>query len=100
MFHYERGDLENALKSFVRARDYCATVRHTTDLCLNVIRVSLEMRKYSNITVWSNIALKYARQNTDPLVLSKVSTHCLTGRQAGINQPLATSKLIVARSFE
>ena len=27
-FHFGRGDLQNAFKSFVRTRDYCLTGRH------------------------------------------------------------------------
>ena len=42
-FYYAHGDLQNAFKSYVRTRDYCTTAKHITAMCLNVIRVSLEM---------------------------------------------------------
>ena len=39
-FYYRRGDLDNALKNFVRTRDYCGAMpRHNIDMCLNVIKV-------------------------------------------------------------
>lgn len=38
-FLHQRGDLEGALKSYVRSRDYCHITRHNVDMCLNVIKV-------------------------------------------------------------
>lgn len=38
-FCHQRGDLENALKNYVRTRDYCHVTRHNIDMCLNVIKV-------------------------------------------------------------
>ncbi|CAM9744356.1 unnamed protein product, partial [Phaeothamnion confervicola] len=38
-FCQRRGDMNAALKSYVRARDYCATSAETAEMCLNVIRV-------------------------------------------------------------
>jgi len=49
-FYYNRGDLSNAMKCYVRTRDYCTTSKHIIHLCLNVIRVSLEMNNYSHVT--------------------------------------------------
>lgn len=39
--HYlDCGDLNNALKCYSRARDYCTSGKHIVDMCINVIKVS------------------------------------------------------------
>lgn len=39
--HYlDCGDLSNALKCYSRARDYCTSAKHVTNMCLNVIKVA------------------------------------------------------------
>jgi len=48
-FYYNRGDLNSALKCYVRTRDYCTTGKHITQMCLNVIKVSIEMGNYAHV---------------------------------------------------
>jgi len=48
-FHYSRGDLNAALKSYVRMRDYCTTSNHILQMCLNTIKVSIELSNYSHV---------------------------------------------------
>ncbi|KAJ3051471.1 COP9 signalosome complex subunit 1 [Rhizophlyctis rosea] len=48
-FYYDIGDLANAMKSYSRTRDYCTTSKHIIDMCLNVIKVSIEMGNFSQI---------------------------------------------------
>eukprot|EP00952_Eustigmatos_sp_NYUAD-ZCMA_P010779 44006-Eustigmatos_ZCMA.PRE.1 len=38
-FCYQRGDLDGAIKNYVRTRDYCHVNRHIIEMCLNVIKV-------------------------------------------------------------
>lgn len=38
--------LQNAFKCYVRTRDYCTTSKHILSMCLNVIRVSIEMNNF------------------------------------------------------
>lgn len=40
---------QNAFKCYVRARDYCTSPRHILNLCLSVIRVSVEMNNYLHV---------------------------------------------------
>lgn len=40
---------QNAFKSYVRTRDYCTTSRHLLTMCLNVIRVAIEMGNYAHV---------------------------------------------------
>jgi COP9 signalosome complex subunit 1 len=47
--HYYRcGDLAGAVKAYGRTRDYCSTSKHVLDMCLNIIRVSIEMGNFMN----------------------------------------------------
>ncbi|XP_003746672.1 COP9 signalosome complex subunit 1 [Galendromus occidentalis] len=48
--HYlDCGDLNNALRAFARARDYCTSGRHVIDYCLNVTRVSVYLQYWQHI---------------------------------------------------
>ena len=58
-FYFERGDFQNAIKSFVRTRDYCTTSKHIIAMCISVIKVSIhmgtqeaEIRVDTNTDIW------------------------------------------------
>jgi len=51
-FYYARGDLDNALKNFVRTRDYCSMTRHSVDMCLNVIKVAVGLESFSHVNTY------------------------------------------------
>lgn len=42
-----RGDVQNAFKLLVRARDFCASGAHTLELCLSVLTVALELPNFT-----------------------------------------------------
>ncbi|CAG8499511.1 1130_t:CDS:2 [Paraglomus brasilianum] len=46
---YECGNLTGALKCYSRTRDYCTSTDHIIDMCLNVIKVSIELGNYSHV---------------------------------------------------
>ncbi|RHY48681.1 hypothetical protein DYB38_003893 [Aphanomyces astaci] len=48
-FYYRTGDLANALRSFIQARDYCTTEKHLVDMCFNVIKASIHLKNYTNV---------------------------------------------------
>ena len=48
-FHYDRGNLNEALKSYLRARDYCTLPKHTFDMCVRVASVSFDLTQYRNV---------------------------------------------------
>ena len=48
-FYHARGDLNAAFKCYVRTRDYCTTPRHVVNMCLNVVRVSVESENFANV---------------------------------------------------
>ncbi|KAM7302840.1 COP9 signalosome complex subunit 1 [Ixodes scapularis] len=55
--HYlDCGDLNNALKCFSRARDYCTSSRHVVNMCLNVIKVSVYLQNWSHVLTYVNKA--------------------------------------------
>jgi len=78
-FHYERGDLQMAFKCYVRTRDYCTTSKHVLSMCLNVIKVSIEMGNF----VHANNYIQKAEQTPDlqdPLATAKL--RCASGLTA------------------
>ncbi len=51
------GDLNNALKCYSRARDYCTSGRHVVAMCLNVIKVSVYLQNWSHVISYVNKAM-------------------------------------------
>lgn len=70
-FHYNRGDLNSALKCYVRTRDYCTTSKHIIQMCLNVIKVSIEMGNYAHVVNYVAKA-EQTPDLTDKVVQSKL----------------------------
>ena len=55
--HYlDAGDFFNAVRCFVRSRDYCVTSRHMITMCMNVIKASFFMQNWSNVLSYVNKA--------------------------------------------
>uniref|UniRef100_A0A0K2ULN8 PCI domain-containing protein n=1 Tax=Lepeophtheirus salmonis TaxID=72036 RepID=A0A0K2ULN8_LEPSM len=53
----ECGELDNALKCYSRARDYCTSGSHVVNMCLNVIKVSVYLQNWSCVITYVNKAL-------------------------------------------
>jgi COP9 signalosome complex subunit 1 len=51
---YNCGDLTNAIKNYMRTRDYATSQRHTLEMCMDVVRAGLESNNLN--TVHSHIA--------------------------------------------
>lgn len=47
--HLNCGDLQNALKCYSRARDYCTSGKHVVNMCWNVIKVSIYSQNWSHV---------------------------------------------------
>ncbi|CAF3359543.1 unnamed protein product [Rotaria socialis] len=48
--HYlDAGDFFNAVRCYVRSRDYCVTPRHIITMCMNVIKASFYMQNWPNV---------------------------------------------------
>ncbi|CAB0014582.1 unnamed protein product [Nesidiocoris tenuis] len=54
--HLDCGDLNNALKCYSRARDYCTSGKHVVNMCLNVIKVSVYLQNWSHVLSYVNKA--------------------------------------------
>lgn len=78
--HYlDCGDLENAFNAYTKSRDFAATHRSQINQCLNIIRVSILLRRWSAV---SNHVLRAESQpnndnQTHPTVPTKL--HCAAG---------------------
>ena len=48
-YHYSRGDLNQAMKFYVRTRDYCTSNRHMAEMCVRVIQVSVDLNNYVQV---------------------------------------------------
>jgi len=59
------------LKCYVRTRDYCTTAKHIIQMCLNVIRVSIEMGNYTHVVNYVSKA-EQTPDLTDKIVISKL----------------------------
>lgn len=70
--------MQNAFKSYVRTRDYCTTGKHVIQMCLNVIKVSIELGNYVHVNNYISKAEQTAEvQVSCPLcpVCNKQATH-------------------------
>ncbi|KAF6017632.1 GPS1 [Bugula neritina] len=47
--HLDCGDLQNALKCYSRARDYCTNAKHLINTCVNVIKVSIYLQNWPHV---------------------------------------------------
>jgi len=68
--YYAVGNLNEALKCFMRTRDYGTSTKHTLDMCLSIIRVSIEMGNFSHVL---NYITKAEAQPEQPIDLSMVA---------------------------
>lgn len=41
---------QDAFKSYVRTRDYCTSPKHIMTMCLNAVRVAVEMNNFMHVT--------------------------------------------------
>lgn len=75
--YFACGDMTNALKSYSRTRDYCTTPKHIVDMCLNVIKVSIEIHNFSHVLSYAAKAEAVPDTPDRVIVLSKLK--CAVG---------------------
>lgn len=75
-FHYAHGQLADAFKNYIRARDYCTTGKHIVNMCLNAILVSIEMGQFSHVTSYVSKA-EQTTEALDPIIVAKL--RCAAG---------------------
>jgi COP9 signalosome complex subunit 1 len=71
-FHYERGDLNTSLKSYVRSREYCTNSKQILEMCLNVIQVALELNNVALVNQYVGKAEQSAEATKDKKDLGKL----------------------------
>ncbi|CAF1356050.1 unnamed protein product [Rotaria magnacalcarata] len=77
--HYlDAGDFFNAVRCYVRSRDYCVTPRHMITMCMNVIKASFYMQNWSNVLSYVN----KAEQAIESLESTAKSTAATTTTQS------------------
>ncbi|CAL9068057.1 COP9 signalosome complex subunit 1-like [Musa acuminata AAA Group] len=91
-FFYDHGQLGDALKNYVRTRDYCTTSKHLIHMCLSVILVSIELGQFMHV---SNYASK-AEQTPEQLDLV---THSKLRCAAGLAYLETKKYKLAARKF-
>ncbi|ORZ29040.1 26S proteasome subunit RPN7-domain-containing protein [Lobosporangium transversale] len=50
--YYDCGDLASAHRCYSRTRDYCTTSKHIIELCMNVIKVSIELGNFPHVSTY------------------------------------------------
>lgn len=70
-FYYSHGQLGDAFKSYVRTRDYCTTSKHITQMCLNVILVSIELGQFMHVSNYVSKA-EQTPDSQDPVTVAKL----------------------------
>ncbi|KAG0046274.1 hypothetical protein BGZ83_008532 [Gryganskiella cystojenkinii] len=50
--YYACGDLTSAHRCYARTRDYCTTSKHIIELCMNVIKVSIELGNFTHVLTY------------------------------------------------
>ncbi|KAI9495777.1 26S proteasome subunit RPN7-domain-containing protein [Zychaea mexicana] len=48
--YHQCGDLANALKSYVRSRDYCSNSEQLLEMCFRVIQVNMDQENYTHVS--------------------------------------------------
>lgn len=46
------GNLQEALKYYIKTRDHCSTSEHVVEMCISVIEVSLDLKEYHAISAY------------------------------------------------
>jgi len=92
-FYYNRGDLNSALKSYVRTRDYCTTSAHILQMCMNVIRVSIDMRNYAHVVNYVAKA-EQTPDLKDKVIIAKLKVAAALTNLDGKKYKLAARKFL------
>lgn len=70
-FYYAHGHLSDALKSYIRTRDYCTASKHVVQMCMNVILVSIELGQFMHVSNYVSKA-EQTPDYLDPVTVAKL----------------------------
>ncbi|KAM7260798.1 hypothetical protein ACFE04_026273 [Oxalis oulophora] len=91
-FYYAHGLLGEALKSYIRTRDYCTTSKHVLHMCMYIILTSIEMGQFTHVISYISKA-EQTPEALEPLAASKLSC------AAGLAHLEAKKYKLAARKF-
>ncbi|KAG5641499.1 hypothetical protein DXG03_005084 [Asterophora parasitica] len=98
------GEYGNAVKHFVKSREYCTTSQHVLDMCLSVLEIFLEQRNYAHISTYvfkADAALEATansnngNQNTSSAPVSTAGTR----KKTSVERQQVQSKLDLATAL-
>lgn len=78
--HYlDCGELDNAFTAYSRSRDYVITPRHQISLCLNMIKISILLKRWTAVS--NHVLTAESQPNNDNSTHPSVETklHCAAG---------------------
>ncbi|KAM0754690.1 PCI-domain-containing protein [Meredithblackwellia eburnea MCA 4105] len=76
-FLYRTGDLQGAIRSYTKSREFCTTSQHVLEMCLSVIEVALELSNYSVVRNY--------------VVKAETALEAIHSAQGGKAKPIATN---------
>lgn len=95
--HYlDAGDFFNAVRCYVRSRDYCVTPRHMITMSMNVIKASFYMQNWPNVLSYvSKAEQAIESQETSTKTTSSTSTTTVSDSVRGSSDAVLMSRLKV-----
>lgn len=63
--YYSVGELQNSLKNYIRAKDFCSVPEHTFEMCMKVVKVALELKNYTHVFNYLSKAASQFIENLD-----------------------------------
>ncbi|GAA5976703.1 hypothetical protein JCM10908_005601 [Rhodotorula pacifica] len=95
-FQYRTGDLQGAVRSYTKSREYGSTSQHILEMCLGVIEVALDMSNYAFVRTYvakAESALEAAQARAANDAKSKSSAPVnLPGMVAPAQDPVEAAK--------
>ncbi|CAF2671394.1 unnamed protein product [Rotaria sp. Silwood2] len=103
--HYlDAGDFFNAVRCYVRSRDYCVTPRHMITMCMNVIKASFYMQNWSNVLSYvskTEQAIESlestSKSSTTPSMLSSMVNPMEVSSASTTNATIASDVILTSR---
>ena len=79
-FFFQRGENHEALKAFMRTKDFCSTTAHMTEMCMNVIRVSVCLENWTQVAAYVTKARSFLSKLPQAMRASvKAQLACASG---------------------
>ncbi|GAA5957044.1 hypothetical protein JCM3765_005388 [Sporobolomyces pararoseus] len=92
-FQYRCGELQEAVRSYTKSREFCTTSQHVLDMCMGVIEIALDMSNYAfvrNYVVKAESAIDAAQSTNGSK--PKQAPVLLPGMVAPAQDPIEAAK--------